>query len=228
MSRDNCGSGQYVVAHVDLLGAKQLIKKDNSAQLVRKIYDNTLSVYNRNSFTGKLSRPNIKIFSDNIAIYNKVDAPFNYSQINCAFVPVILFASAFQLESLKQNVLARGGIALGDFYADEIMIWGEALARADYLEKEIAIYPRIIIDPVCIDNLEFREHFRQSQFLMTDLDGLCFVDYVNTFPQSQFATICNGLKLNFDIIKERAGNDIRALQKVAWYRRHLDSKLEKI
>lgn len=45
------------------------------------------------------------------------------------------------------NLLARGGISCGNFFKDERMIWGNALIQAYKLEGQIAIYPRIIVEP---------------------------------------------------------------------------------
>lgn len=42
--------------------------------------------------------------------------------------------------------LVRGGITIGDFYIDDMFVWGAALVKAYELEEKIAVYPRVILD----------------------------------------------------------------------------------
>lgn len=57
-------------------------------------------------------------------------------------------AGHFQELSVSDSVewLLRGGISIGQLFIDDVMVWGEALLNAYYLEDKVANYPRIIID----------------------------------------------------------------------------------
>ena len=76
-------------------------------------------------------------FSDNVVI----------SAMGALAPDMVGAAAAIQVSSLQQGFLLRGGIAVGDIYHDNEVVFGPALNRAYELESQIADYPRVVLDP---------------------------------------------------------------------------------
>ncbi|MCB2297940.1 hypothetical protein [Clostridium tagluense] len=53
----------------------------------------------------------------------------------------------FQSTAASNSVgwLARGRIAIGELFFNEMMVWGDALLKDYGLENSIGIYPRVVI-----------------------------------------------------------------------------------
>ena len=49
--------------------------------------------------------------------------------------------------------MLRGGVAIGQLYIDEVMVWGKALLTAYELEDKVANYPRVIIDEDVVNEI---------------------------------------------------------------------------
>jgi len=101
-----------------------------------------------------------------------------------------------QYRMLCQGFLLRGSVTIGDICVDGSTVFGPAMVRGYSLESEIAVYPRIIVDPIVIetfkndDLLVFcptgldvkinrridRSHIRK--LVRRDSDGLYFIDYL--------------------------------------------------
>jgi hypothetical protein len=59
-----------------------------------------------------------------------------------------------QAELIADGVLLRGSITFGDIFIDDKMVFGPALIRAYELEDQVAIAPRVIVDPEVFPLLE--------------------------------------------------------------------------
>ncbi len=87
----------------------------------------------------------------------------------------------------------RGGITVGDVYHDDTHFFGPGFLRAYDLENDIAIYPRIVLDPQVIKMYKQTRNLRSDlhdyetdleyvmQKLRMDSDGVWFVDYGRHF-----------------------------------------------
>jgi hypothetical protein len=86
---------------------------------------------------------------------------------------VIWSSIHLQCGLLALGILIRGGISRGRaVHADDIL-YGEGMINAYNLESKAAIYPRIVIDPKLV--LEIESGYRAA-FLAQDVDGLWFID----------------------------------------------------
>ena len=164
---------EYIVAHLDFLGAKiKMVSPEFSDVFLGKIYE----IYTKGLELLKKAEKNalpplkVKIFSDNIVIalqadYN-IDKWSNYSLVARACI-------MFQILALSRELTFRGSITLGDFYIDDTFVFGEALVRANKLE-EIAKFPRVIIDTdeLC-KNLSVADNFKG--LLKQDKDKQYFI-----------------------------------------------------
>ena len=179
---------EYLVAHLDFLGAKNLIFEsekifisnllkaiDKAKELVQRYQRKT---YNRITY-------NFRIFSDNICIYIKCakssgDTTGNLRAYN-EMLAIIRFVMSFQYTCFVNfGLFMRGGIAKGSLFINEDLIIGKALVEAHYLESKKADYPRILISNSICEfmkaNNDYESFFRSS--IRKDYDGHHMASYL--------------------------------------------------
>lgn len=209
-----------VIAFMDILGSKDMIKKDSEEYLnrVHKTYEKTIYEYSK-LINGKFEMPKIKIFSDNIVLAVVVgDGELH------KMAQLIIAAAVFQLSFLEHKLLLRGGITYGDFFVDEIMISGNGVLDAYELESHYAVSPRIIISD------DFAEDFKDS--LPLDLRDLITNDdedekYFINFASRLFFKDQNDRKKLINKFLEdiqeklKKENDEKIINKLEWLKRYL-------
>ncbi len=216
---------EYVVAFIDILGASKKIKEDseNSLNIMHKVYQNALShcekIYD-NEIAIKL-KPIVKIYSDNIVVAVSTKP---YGQ-NPAFVSVAILSAVIQHEFLQYNYLIRGGISMGDFFADEIMLWGNALLDAYYVESQISIYPRIVVHPETVSKLDLALDESRQNWIKQDSDGLFFIDYMQEriVKNDYLDLLSYRIQQCESLLIETT--DVKSKQKILWHNTYLNSKL---
>lgn len=204
MNNQKLKTSKHYVAYLDILGTKNIIKKDKNDNYLNKlnsIYQNVLlqaksalSGYNDKEFF-------IKIFSDNILIAINLDENKNSSKIRLE--RLINFVGLIQLQTLESGYLLRGAITKGYFYKNDIFVHGNALVDAVTLEENNAIYPRII--------LQSPAKITQS-FATKDSDGYY---YVNSYS---FSNGWSSNKIKTNILKNLKSNknNPKVTQKIMW------------
>lgn len=118
---------------------------------------------------------NITFFSDCVVwTYDlkKVKIEFGH------FLEIVLSTfTILQLILYKNNIVPRGGIAIGNFYQGDNKLYGSGLVKAAKLEKN-ANYPRIAVEKEIIDRVEnnfrplvmkFITYEKKSNFYYVDL-----------------------------------------------------------
>jgi len=155
-----------VVAFLDILGFSKLTKdSEHNQQMFDIIFDAITSVrlMAHELRQGGLNRPEIALFSDNIAISYKADG-------GCSEFNLLADAILIQTYLLYKGVLVRGGITKGLLYQSSNLIFGPALVKAYEIESRYAVYPRIVVD----------ESIKgEGTIFSIDFDGLCFLDFLN-------------------------------------------------
>ncbi len=216
----------YIVAYFDLLGVTSRIKSDMEKQ---EVFMNKL--HNLYTFSVNLTREiqikgnqeiQFKIFSDNIIIAKRIseEKKKRLEDINC----LLSCAAHFQELSASDSVgwMLRGGITIGQLFIDEVMVWGEALVKAYFLEDKVAVYPRVIIDSNVIS--ELKDDSALSEYTRKDFDDLIFLNYLNN------CHFCGERLMNgFKLMKEEIGVswDERMQQKFSWHMNYINSELDR-
>lgn len=217
-------TSDYIVAFIDILGAKALIKKDvdGSLNTVHRVYEKSLEIYEK--IFKELIPFDITIFSDNIVIGREI---VNKPLLASYFQAVHFMAAIVQESFLSQGLLVRGAIAYGSYFKDDIMVWGNALTKAYELESSAAIYPRIIVDPELVGELELfqRKELLSKLWLKQDNDGLFFIDYLQDKFIKQFDLVLLKELATFDQRIIDCGNDTRIMQKNIWQLNYIKSKI---
>ncbi|MGA7741094.1 MAG: hypothetical protein WCE40_04580 [Polyangia bacterium] len=173
----------------DILGFGEMVK--NAApeeiaacvsllQMTGKIDDDTGQHFEAQSFQ----------FSDSVVRMMPIDSETNTQYpVGLLFheVQSILLAS---IEMANRGVFLRGALTLGEAYFSGEMMFGPAMVRAYELESRVAVYPRVVVDPIVIEALKTEPRLKKDthdlsdeaakllQLLRRDADGLWFVDFL--------------------------------------------------
>lgn len=126
-----------IVAFVDILGFKTIIEDSiNDISLRQKVLEVTKIIHSKR--TGNIEDIQVTTFSDSAVI----SYPLNMR--NALFYTIIDIIH-LQLELGHKGIMLRGGIAIGDLYHNEDIVFGPAMNEAYYLESKVAKFPRIVI-----------------------------------------------------------------------------------
>lgn len=139
-------TSNYCIAYLDILGTKEKISNDNNNEFLNylnMLYEDAIEECN-SPFSIKKEDIFIKIFSDNILIAIPIDKK-DENRIK-KIEKLICIVANIQNEIIREGYFVRGAIVEGEFFKNDIFVYGKALAKAVKLEEEIAIYPRVIVE----------------------------------------------------------------------------------
>ena len=191
-------TSKYCIAYLDILGSKNLIDNDKNNEFL-----NYLNMLCHDALLEASSNKDIfiKIFSDNIllAVNTECEAQIRKERIEV----LINRVGNIQNEILRYGYLVRGAIVEGDFFHNDVIVYGKALVEAVTDEEQIAIYPRVIVQK---DIFELLPHY----FIM-DEDNLVFLNqfiFSNTLEHISFKYQL------LEMLNKKPSEDIQ--QKIMW------------
>lgn len=207
-----------IIAFIDILGFKALIGNENASFVLEKIY----STYIKSLKEIEDSVVFLKSFSDNILIV--------YPEISEGSLGNNFFIQLADLQSelLKNGIIVRGAITIGDIHIGENVIFGRGLVEAYKLESEKAIVPRIILsEKVLALCKEYHKDYANDnspfkRALLTDADGYTFINYLHNpylGGDAYLNAVSEYLKIHRDLIKDKLkefSSDIRIFDKYVW------------
>lgn len=184
-----------IVAFIDILGFKEIVKKsERSPRLLNTIYQSLgflkkrelpdkwnlqlveieEDVQNRNLIDFDISdRTFSSAFSDSIVVSVIVDD----NNINESLSTLLANLSFVGSKFIMDGILIRGGITIGKIIHNETgIVFGQGLIDAYHLESRSAKYPRIILSDKLIAKLKYpletkRDRFPYHQYLKRFSDG---------------------------------------------------------
>lgn len=174
-----------VAAYLDALGTKDAVRTMTNEVLQRQIglLDALNSTLHDPSWESRYQR--MLTFSDSIAVAVPIVGP----EIGSEFGILCDSISTYQFQLALSGRFLRGGISIGDVYADYAHITGPALVEAVLLEEETAVVPRVLLSTeafayaLYIGDLSYGSKAYQSEWngtYMVDADGRAFVNYLDT------------------------------------------------
>lgn len=219
---------EYIVAFIDMLGAKKLMERDSDGLLniAHDVYTISLGIF-KEHFSKISEDVNIRIYSDNITFFAKCTE----LKATTAFMATAIMSAIIQVEFLIRGIIVRGGIAKGDFFYDNIMVWGNALSKSYTIEDKVAIYPRIVIDK---DLFEFINKERLTddmlnnhvhRFITKFEDEFYFVNFFNEIENLAGPNAKNNFLKNAYYKKEEYKKDEHVLEKWLWLIRYLENNI---
>ncbi|MEF2253391.1 hypothetical protein V4D00_23745 [Ralstonia solanacearum] len=184
---------EAVVTFVDILGFKQLIDSNTFEEVANKLTTvRRLSGYDETQ-SGEGFEPKILQFSDSIIRVRPLDSVANVESRYGLMFYEMLDLVHMQGELINHGVCVRGGVSLGQVHFDNQTLFGPGFVRAYELESVYANFPRIVIDPLLIDQLKKDQRLVSSQNTLhqefsyirknvrKESDGIYFIDYLRSF-----------------------------------------------
>jgi hypothetical protein len=224
-----------VVAIFDFLGFSQDIKEayatGRAPELLARLREALSAGYEslRDTLSSTVfDKPrgwDVKAFTDNVVIGYPIsdDGEFELGSI---FESVALF----QLDMIRQGFFVRGGIAVGEMYMDEDIVFGDALIKAYEGENSLARDPRIVVTESARSLMEGHlryyaavERAPQSQLVLCDEDGQFFVNYLAAIFVDEAAFLIDWLQAHQEIVEKKLQehrNKPSVWSKYAWVARY--------
>lgn len=214
---------EYIVAYLDILGATNRIKENKAAQdaslnLLYNLYKQIQNLASENGIK-KFADIKFKIFSDNIIIAKKIS-----DDINNDVLSLLGCVSNFLCSSVGDSVgwLVRGGITIGDFYIDDMVVWGSALVRAYELEDKIAVYPRVVLDENVVDIITIID----ADYVRRDTDGQCFLNYMTIWSYAGEFVQAAFEQMKAEAMKKDGTYPDKIRQKLWWHKNYINQALD--
>lgn len=208
-----------IVCYVDILGFSQLsseaLSSGNGNEFLGELHTALNQAYERvrkHSKGWSEQKFVLKIFTDNVVVgYPLLNSDISLGEYE--FGNIFSVFAEFQVGLSMEGFLVRGGIAIGDHFMDDDIVFGDALLEA--VKKDHAGGPpRISLAPSAVEILQHHLGFYgdgkfapQYNDLLQDIDNEIFIDYLNqafiAYPEggiffdvisSHEKTIINGLK----------------------------------
>lgn len=212
---------QSFVCYADILGyksmSKEAISSGNGDLFLQRLHKALTEAYERirtrsKGFSDKTYYA-VKVFTDNIVVGYPLDNPgFHYGEPE--FGNIMWAFNELQIALAMEGFFIRGGIALGDLYMDDDIVFGNGLLQA--VEQDTSGGPpRLSLTPTTVEAVRrqlgfygekktWTPHF---EHLLEDADGTIFVNYLNeAFLEFQ------EFGVNFEIIRKHKENIISNLQ----------------
>jgi hypothetical protein len=165
------------VLFLDLLGVSEMSRDDNAERHLRKLGD-AVGAY-RNFLAADSPYP-AAFFSDSFVLASP--ALDGEASEAAAVAEVVGQAAWLQLDLLERGFFARGAITLGPIHLRQGLVFGPALVEAHDLERDAAVYPRIILAREAEKSqrsaVAASEGSLGSLPLLYDNDSRAFVDYM--------------------------------------------------
>ncbi len=204
---------KMIVAFLDMIGTSELMKSINAEsaenavltlQSITQTFDTLINHYRNKN-------PNSDICYMEISDSFVIGVEEQYLQ------ELIEIIALLQLILLSDHgLLLRGGIAKGNLVSNykENKVIGPAFVAAYKLEKENAVFPRVIFQNGLVDD--------SFELVAKDDDGLTYIDFMRYFDSKDRLPNC--LEFTDKNIKIFSENEktLRELQKWNWLRTYLD------
>lgn len=208
----NYKTSNHIIAYLDMLGAKQMICNDNDFNFLNHLnmfMEDAIEESGNGIFQLK-EKIYVKIFSDNILL--AIELKENDEQRDDKIATLFNTIANIYNEILRYGYLMRGAIVEGEFFHNDIIVYGKGLVEAVQLEENKAYVPRILVKvKVTKPNSYY--------YLMQDEDKEFFLNIFhlcNAFDDVAF-------KINLLEMLKKHKNDKRIKAKIMWMIKYFNS-----
>lgn len=208
----NYKTSNYIIAYLDMLGAKQMICNDSNFDFLNHLnmfMEDAIEESGGGIFPKK-EEIFVKIFSDNILL--AIELKENDEQRDNKIATLFNTVANIYNEILRYGYLMRGTIVEGEFFHNDIIVYGKGLVEAVHLEESIADVPRIIVRAKVSEP-------NSCYYLMRDKDNELFLNVFNlcdTFDDVTF-------KINLLEMLKKHKNDEKITTKIMWMINYFNS-----
>lgn len=209
--RTNYKTSNHIIAYLDILGTKDMICNDDNFDFLNHLnmfMEDAIEESGGGIFPKK-EKIFVKIFSDNILLAIELKENDEQRENKIA----ILFNTVANIynEILRYGYLMRGAIVEGEFFHNEIIVYGKGLVEAVRLEKE-AKYPRIIVKTKV-------NEANNWHYLMKDSNGEAFLNIFYLCDNMDDVTF----KLNLLELLKKHKNNKEIKEKIMWMINYFNS-----
>ncbi len=125
------------------------------------------------------------------------------------------------------DIMVRGGIADGTFFADDTMIWGQALVDAYKIEETVAVYPRVVVQDSLYQKYNDNDALPVKQILYQSEDSLFSIDFlsailISNIDETVYHDFVVFLQRRIEIALEKS--DMKVLAKDYWLNSYVVKK----
>jgi hypothetical protein len=172
------GYRRAVVTFIDILGFKKIVEErsQEEVQAIMECFERSLGrnlnkfITNGSDILAGAKALHTTNFSDS---FIRIRYFGNEKEKISNLLGEALAVGAIQLTLFVfYGILIRGGVTEGEIYFDDKknIVYGPAMVRAYELESQLAIYPRVVLDP----KIEWEE----PKVINIDFDGMQYIDYL--------------------------------------------------
>ncbi len=215
-----------IIAFVDILGFKNLVEDSTTNkyefQKILDSLDRFRELKKEKEDQHYINDVKVTTFSDSLVISYPVDEKDRDIDV---FYSILLDLTRLQLDLLDNNVIIRGGIAIGKLRHTQNEIFGPAMNEAYYLESKVAKYPRIVVrERVIMDYLKKYvdnnpNKVKLLKLLRLDEDAnVYFLDYLGKKDLFNSTIDYNTMLQTIEsiIIHGKKSSDGKTLEKYEW------------
>lgn len=215
-----------IIAFVDILGFKNLVEDSTTNkyefQKILDSLDRFRELKKEKEDQHYINDVKVTTFSDSLVISYPVDEKDRDIDV---FYSILLDLTRLQLDLLDNNVIIRGGIAIGKLRHTQNEIFGPAMNEAYYLESKVAKYPRIVVrERVIMDYLKKYvdnnpNKIKLLKLLRLDEDAnVYFLDYLGKKDLFNSTIDYNTMLQTIEsiIIHGKKSSDGKTLEKYEW------------
>lgn len=205
-------TSNYIIAYLDMLGAKQIICNDNDFDFLNHLnmfMEDAIEESGRGKFHKK-EEIFVKIFSDNILL--AIELKENDEERDNKMAVLFNAVANIYNEVLRYGYLLRGAIVEGEFFHNDIIVYGKGLVEAVYLEENKANFPRILVRAIVAEP-------NNNYYLMRDNDDELFLNIFHlceAFDDVAF-------KINLLEMLRKHKSDERIKTKIMWMINYFNS-----
>jgi len=176
---ENITSHESIIAYFDILGYKNMMAE--ACQLGNQnLLLLTLKKCIKTTDTFQFREYGYHVFSDNFIKGISIN---NLNAYSYYLIEILTELSAIQCNFINANIFIRGAITQGNYYQDKDFVFGKSVIDAYIIESQTAIYPRIVIEDICLDNFcsrssNYTNLELHKKRIITDVNGISFVNYL--------------------------------------------------
>lgn len=229
-----------IVTFFDILGYSELVLSGKDPDEVLKVLAETRYHSEVDDELQAMFESSFINFSDCIVRITPLDGPANKkgSRVGLLFHELLGLVH-IQLELAALGIAIRGGVTAGQIYCDGKHVFGPALVQAYGLESQMAVHPRVVVDPALLHRFESDRALGASHhnlkmdrryvysLLREDADGIWFVDYIRAAATEVDDPPCGWIeflrrhRIFIENGAAKAGNKLgRVSVKYAWLARY--------
>ena len=120
----------------------------------------------------------VRTFTDNLIIGCPIPEREDSFWPRTIIESVIDYIGYVQAQLARDGYFIRGAISVGELYIDEDIVFGPALMEAHRAERDLAVFPRVILCASAEEPFLERDENRKVFDVLVDSDQRVFIDYL--------------------------------------------------